>query len=164
MELNTLNDVSGREGAERNRACPCVNKGKHVCAVSGRSIASLHITWCKGIIYNTARHVPTALFKMHDLSRSRPAPIMPTLARRVCLIMLYDERHCEARRHLFSARRRTSRNGLAWQLFRIHGHYHSEYQSRCMITMYLNLLAPTVPRLEPFFMPNRLFLELLNEN
>lgn len=73
MELNTLNDVSGREGAERNGACPCVNKGKRVCAVSGRSIASLHITWCKGIIYNTARHVPTALFKMHDLSRSRPA-------------------------------------------------------------------------------------------
>lgn len=105
----------------------------------------------RGIIYNTARHVPTALFKMHDLSRSRPAPIMPTLARRVCLIMLYDERHCEARRHLFSARRRTPRNGLAWQLFRIHGHYHSEYQSRCMITMYLNLLAPTVPKLEPFF-------------
>lgn len=55
-----------------------MNKGKHVCAVSGRSIASLHITWRKELSY-AARQFPTILFKTSVYQYGRPAPIVPTL-------------------------------------------------------------------------------------
>lgn len=78
--------------------------------------------------------------------------------------MLDKERHCEARRHLFSARRRTPRNGFTWRLSKNPRSLPQQVPTARYDSYVFILLTPSVPSSESFFMLGDALLNILIEN
>lgn len=127
-----------------------MNKGKRVCAVSGRSIASLHITWCKGLSI-TRRGMSQRLFSRCMIYRVVGLPDYAYAGSKGLLIMLYNERHCEARRHLFSATTVNPEGRFCVALSKKSTVTSSRYQRDGMLAMYSSIAHDVTSFVSIFF-------------